>query len=434
MIIIDQSNIYDFSQINPQNSCFRGKVMPAIEIHKSNNECICDIGYYSFINNSFQKNSIQIGNVIIKSVFVSVSTKKSPSYKYAILYHYSINIEIVDDCKVQLTNSCQHSFNAVDKVIFHTTTKASKIFCQTFPILFSRIIPSINLVLKKGVKSDNINFNFYDLYFKELKRIVADNEYVSYRFFWTEPEIEMKDILHFIYNLDVHEDENCNNSDNKQFIISSKAIDGLPANAYIQELIGVPVDRDWTCPLIWKIPEKYKKDSESVKKGLLIYLFYKVLISYDDDLAQLGFRIKKYISHNIIDSFPFSEEEESILNFILNMKVGVYEDGISRVGRDDWEWTETIYEFDYSGYKPNDDVINRINMVLGIKLEENENGTGLFYKSRTKHEIVPYFSWRRGNMDDKSREPFFIKVFARFINNFALKHKKTTRIYAFDYF
>ena len=107
----------------------------------------------------------------------------------------------------------------------------------------------------------------------------------------------------------------------------------------------------------------------------------------------------------------------------MDMRVGVFEDGQTRVGRDDYSWTETTYIFSYEhGYKPSCEIIDTINHTLDIKLKDEEENLRWFYQCNTEAETIPWACTRRGNMDDMSREPFFNKLMEKFLLSIHSKH------------
>ena len=83
--------------------------------------------------------------------------------------------------------------------------------------------------------------------FKELERVVVKNEYVKFKLYWDDPVITKEEILHLIYSLSIEEEkprDHVYEQDDHIFNIKSSKIKELPANAYVEDLIGFPVHVD----------------------------------------------------------------------------------------------------------------------------------------------------------------------------------------------
>lgn len=435
MILINGKDVFSFTE-NDEIPNLKGKILPAVQLHIVNKNYVCQIGNYNVDLKVFEESCIQVGCVLIEKVSVSVSPFKPLYYqkeKLAQYYYYNISVTLLDtEGGKNSSQYVSHIFHGVDKVEKSSST-VSKEFCQTFSVLFSKIIPEINEVLEKGIAPQNINFDYFDLIFKELDRVVVKNEYVKFQLYWDDPVITKEEILHLIYSLHVEEEEPRNHvyeQDDHIFKIKSSKIKELPANAYVEDLIGFPVHTDSIHGFndYYKYPKYAIYDSEALKRSLLKELYYLVITQYDDEKAQLGFKVTFHNQKH--DNFAgntkfvhFTADEEYLLNFIMDMRVGVFEDGQTRVGRDDYSWTETTYIFSYEhGYKPSCEIIDTINHTLDIKLKDEEENLRWFYQCNTEAETIPWACTRRGNMDDMSREPFFNKLMEKFLLSIHSKH------------
>ena len=435
MIIIEGNKVSNIS-LKDNNEIYKDKLLPAINLRLIGKEYICDIGNYNFSNNCFETDHIIIERVLVKKIAVTTSQiQLRYQNKQAKLFNYTIQVEALDkDGKSTGSKYAQHVFRAVDKIVISHNSQSSKEFCKSFWLLFSKVIPGINETLQNGVEPENINFEYFDLFFTELKRVVVDNDYLKFVFYWEEPIIKMEDVLHLIYTLNVKEKEprhHVYKEEDHEFVIKSCKIKDMPANSYIENLIGLPIHVNCETTLesilcSWEIPEYIKYDEDTVKRGLIKYLYYRVITSFNDASAQLGFKVKYHNQQRYgVKPVVFSQEEEFLLNFILNMRVAVFVDGQSRVGRDDYSWTETSYIFSYdNGFKPSDSIINLINEVLGIQLKEEINNMRWYYMHESDSETIPGACYRYGSMNDESREPYFNRLFERIIKLISEKKKE----------
>ena len=435
MILINEKEVLSYSKIGEFPN-LDGKTLPAIQLLIDDKKYVCKIGYYDISQKLFEEKNIQVGSVLIDKISVSVSPFRQLHYqkeKLAQYYYYDVSITLIDKNgeKADSRYGC-HTFHGVDKVEKSGST-VSKEFCQTFSILFSKIIPEINEVIEEGIAPQNINFDYFDLIFKELDRVVVKNEYIKFKLYWKEPIITKRDILHLIYTLDIEEEkprDHVYEEEDHIFNIKSFKIKDLPANAYVEDLIGFPIHvnsiHGFDGHHIY--PKYAQYNSDTLKRALIKELYYSVITLYDDKKAQLGFKVTFHNQRH--DNFAcktkhisFTAEEEYLLNFILDMRVGVFEDGQTRVGRDDYSWTETSYIFSYEhGYKPSQDIIDTINHTLNIKLQDEEENLRWFYLYKSKAETIPDACTRRGRMDDSSREPFLNKLIEIFILSIQSKH------------
>lgn len=435
MILINGKEVFSYTE-KDEIPDLKEKVLPAVQLLIVNKNYVCQIGYYNIEQKSFEENCIQVGRVHIDNVSVSVSPFKPLYYqkdKLAQYYRYNISVTLLDE---QGNKACSqygsHTFHGVDKVERNSST-ISKEFCQTFSVLFSKIIPEINEVLEKGIAPQNVNFDYFDLIFKELDRVVVKNEYVKFKLYWDDPVITKEEILHLIYSLCIEEEkprDHVYEQDDHIYNIKSSRIKELPANAYVEDLIGFPVHADSVHGFndYFTYPKYAQYDSEALKRSLIKELYYIVFTHYDDEKAQLGFKVTFHNQRH--ENFAcntkfihFTAEEEYLLNFILDMRVGVFEDGQTRVGRDDYSWTETSYIFSYEhGYKPSQDIIDTINHTLDIKLKDEQENLRWFYQCKTEAETIPWACTRRGKMDDLSREPYFNKLMEKFLLSIHFKH------------
>lgn len=418
MIVIENNKVHNIS-LEEANESFQGKLLPAVIISVANNTYSCNIGYHDFTTNSFFEKSIVLENVRINKVSISTTPFKKNRWQTKLFkfFYYDIEVEALDiQGKETQSQVARHIFRGVDKIEKSGNGGMSKEFCRTFSVLFEKVIPGINKVLNSGISPQDINYDYFDLFFVELKKVVEDNEYVEFHFYWDEPIIKLEDILHLVYTLEVEEEKPRNHiyeEDDHIYKITSHAIKDYPANSYIESLIGIPIHVNCEMSLnsilySWNIPAYFKYDAITVKRELIKHLYYKIFTCYNNEKAQLGFKYKVENRNRKIDICNFSPEEEFLLNFVYDMRVGVFEDGQSRVGRDDYAWTETTYIFGYEhGFKPNNETIETINSLLSISLEDDEKGLRWYYRCRSDSESIPGACHRYGAMNESSREPYF---------------------------
>ena len=147
MILINGKDVFSFTE-NDEIPNLKGKILPAVKLLIVNKNYVCQIGHYNVDLKVFEESCIQVGCVLIEKVSVSVSPFKPLYYqkeKLAQYYYYNISVTLLDtEGGKNSSQYVSHIFHGVDKVEKSSST-VSKEFCQTFSVLFSKIIPESTL-------------------------------------------------------------------------------------------------------------------------------------------------------------------------------------------------------------------------------------------------------------------------------------------------
>ena len=176
-------------------------------------------------------------------------------------------------------------------------------------------------------------------------------------------------------------------------------------NLYISALIGAIIEATvckkeednkiiYLCePYKNKIPIYLKYDKDSFKNFIQKKLYIGILLNYEQEKADEGFR--HVVSLSRLKNFDLDEYSSLILDFILGLRATSFEDGQSRVGRDDIGWTEEVVLLPIKpGFKPSLYFIELINNTLNINLEKQENNMCYYYRYVSAHEYIEGYAKR----------------------------------------
>ena len=115
----------------------------------------------------------------------------------------------------------------------------------------------------------------------------------------------------------------------------------------------------------------------------LINSILNINLKYDIQTKTIYSELPLTSKINFVEKLIPSKELIQIFSFFSNMDATHFQDGITRVGRDDKEWKELSFTFPLlSDFRPNMALIQKINELLQIKLT--------FYQSKNDSNSIGY--------------------------------------------
>ena len=395
MILFNGTEAIEISSLADINEVFRNhniesQQLPYVQLQRGNDGSLnCEIGYAS-IDGIHKKNEedIQIGHVLISWIYVDKEVHKENMWinkEYYIDYKYTI--------KIRLNHNYQERYNfySSDRMTYKNGAIISK-SNNSIITFFTYIIPLINNAIDSGVPPSEINMEYYYQKFLD-----GDREYASYE---TNPySISLNDALNLIYSLQVRM-ENCHDysGDDVTCYATFEGRKGVIYNVYIAHLFSSIINASISkqrgnnqnviySAKLYELPNYLKYDSESLRRYILRKLYVGILLNYEQDKAEEGFlHCGRLPDYKGVDQ---DEIVRSILNFILGIKATCFEDGQSRVGRDDYGWTEYTVLFPTEfGFKPSCYLLELINETLGVKLERQDDNLCYYHRYTTEAEYI----------------------------------------------
>lgn len=323
----------------------------------------CEIGYYNIREKEVHLNNIEVGNIIIENIKIRKESiqHKSFGYRYGrndleLIYDYEISIIVLSKDK----QSCiKRKLYARDKIRKESSTiiekKVSTILC-----LFRNTIPLINKYISQSLPIEYININYLQktLPDKNCYYIDKNREYCLF------------DAMDILYSMEIDRE--------KKIIRFGKGKD-LLINYYIMKLIN------YTLSINLIYDESTKTIYSEIEENLLLktneeiacVLYLNIIKNFDKETAN-QFYLMEMPKEETNNRYPIDKKEiinpdKTLLDsyeFISTLEAYHFIDGITRVGRDDVEWTEKSFIFHAKkGFKPDIDLIIGINKILEIKLE-----------------------------------------------------------------
>lgn len=354
---------------------FVSTILPFIDVsHLKEGEWnYCEIGYIDIENlakkyTQFDLNNVTILDICIKKDTIMRNPFSNSRYWYPnkICYSYEINIEIH-----QNSVSRTHRFIAGDLLEEDFTGKWDKKGVRTMKCLFADIIPLINEYLISNKPIELINFDYLD------NVLPKEPDYISNCSLFS-----IHTAMNLVYYMEIEDTEV------EKIVRFGRDMNGT-MNYYMADLVntilGINLKYDsetkTSYSILTNIPNKYSKSNETIKRYLSCLLYLSINCFYDEERANSEYLIrvpdkglKMSSSINAFKKICISNDFEKIYNFIYGMEATHFQNGQYRVGRDDREWKEKYYAFPInSDYLPNDRLISKINVLLEIELQCNEN-------------------------------------------------------------
>lgn len=338
----------------------------------------CEIGYYNIREKEVHLNNIEVGNIIIENIKIRKESiqHKSFGYRYGrddleLIYDYEISIIVLSKDK---QSSIKRKLYSRDKIRKESSTiiekKVSTILC-----LFRNTIPLINKYISQSLPIEYININYLQktLPDKNCYYIDKNREYCLF------------DAMDILYSMEIDRE--------KKIIRFGKGKD-LLINYYIIKLIN------YTLSINLIYDESTKTIYSEIEENLLLktneeiacVLYLNIIKNFDKEIAN-QFYLMEVPKEETNNRYPIDKKEiinpdKTLLDsyeFISTLEAYHFIDGITRVGRDDVEWTEKSFIFHAkNGFKPDIELIRGINKILEIELKLSEP-----YK-KTEEDIYSY--------------------------------------------
>lgn len=326
----------------------------------------CEIGYYNIREKEVHLNNIEVGNIIIENIKIRKESiqHKSFGYRYGrddleLIYDYEISIIVLSKDK---QSSIKRKLYSRDKIRKESSTiiekKVSTILC-----LFRNTIPLINKYISQSLPIEYININYLQktLPDKNCYYIDKNREYCLF------------DAMDILYSMEIDRE--------KKIIRFGKGKD-LLINYYIIKLIN------YTLSINLIYDESTKTIYSEIEENLLLktneeiacVLYLNIIKNFDKEIAN-QFYLMEVPKEETNNRYPIDKKEiinpdKTLLDsyeFISTLEAYHFIDGITRVGRDDVEWTEKSFIFHAKdGFKPDIELIRGINKILEIELKLSE--------------------------------------------------------------
>lgn len=455
------STIFPFINIpfaeNPEWEKYKGFKLDSINIEQKWHEC--KIGYFDFIQKQLRYSPIRINNVVVKSIKFRKSYhlyNKYPSYKshfldrYSsvwsmydyvhVIYDYKISLEIYNDNED--SKHINYILTSSDRVVDDGIRELYTIKSLTIYQLFKRVIPLLNDYVKSGNPINLINFDYIlktlpqtnnyipDSYSSEMDEFLG--KYVSYKYEYDICPFNISDALNIIYSMVIEDMDN-------NFIIRFGY--GLKEyiNSYIAKLINSILNINLKYDIRTKtIYSELPHNAEISKDYLSCLLYLNVIKNYDKNLAKQEYLVAVPTtgvpqSSNVysIQKLTPNKDLVQIFTFLFNMDATHFQDGITRVGRDDREWKELYFDFPLlTNFRPSTKLIHTIDELLEIKLkfyqsEKDINLIGYSYFERYDNDYVPWLASTRTDLGSvELRKTSFHKLVRTIINYYLYEQNK----------
>ena len=404
--------------------------LPYIEIFRSkSNSYECSIGYIDNNGNNKRKDYIQIGHFFISNIRVEADEKEYVAEFDDILdeyyYHFHYFIKVVFGSKDNYGKNhspyrINYTFNSTDSVYYNSDGTLKENSNCTFRKFFSFLAPLINETIDSGHDPSSLNFDYFALKFKDLNKkygIIENDPY----------EINIDSVLNCIYDMkvDIVKRNEDLSFDTRDVEVTFEIQEGKLYNKYVESLISkilnATVDKfisqdnkSYYAVKLYKLPEYVRYDDNALKHYLIRKLNIGFILNYNQELAEEGFKYSIKIEN--IKDIELNSKILALLNFIIDLKVSFYVDGINRVGRDDKEWKEytILFPIEYD-FTPSPFLKDLINSTLSISIEKNEEKLCYYYQYTTESEYIGGLAIRRDYGSISLRKKYFHKLMNKII-------------------
>lgn len=350
-------------------------------------DVICATGYINIDSGEKELSAIRIGNVEVRRLAIKTKAHKG-YYSYGLSYseyvelsfHYEFDIRIYT-----LNGECtDHTFHADTRQRLEHYFQKRQYNPLPIKALFRTIIALINNYVESKHPLERISF----IYLSQL----LQNHYNVHPF-------KFSDALDVAYSMQL-------SKDNEHFIIEFG--DGLEPfmNRYIVGLlnsvlnINLRLDKGTrTYKSYISEHTEYPKEIISLQNYLQCLLYVGIYENFNAETSKEEYLIlpseseresvdlpKDYLINHPKDSFL------ELFDFIADMEATHFEDGITRVGRDDREWKEKTFIIPFKkNFWARNTYINKINELLDIKLEFQEEYVSEHSWDESKNHPARYY-------------------------------------------
>lgn len=326
----------------------------------------CEIGYYNIREKKAYLDNIEVENIIIENIKIRKESIQHNSFGYRygrndleLIYDYEISIKVFSYDKQSSINRKLYSRDYINKengTIINR--RVSSILC-----LFRYTIPLVNKYVSQSLPIEYININF-------IQRTLPDKNcyYID-----KNREYSLFDAMDILYSMELDKE--------KKIVRFGKGKEML-INYYIMSLIN------YTLAINLKYDAETKTIYSEISDDLLLktyeeiscVLYLNIIKNFDGEVAN-QFYLMEMPKEGTSNKYPINEIEiikpDKVLldsyNFISTLEAYHFIDGITRVGRDDVEWTERSFIFHAkNGFIPSHELIKGIDRTLGIELKLSE--------------------------------------------------------------
>ena len=362
-------------------------------------DVICETGFIDINSGKKELATIKIGNIEIKRLTIKTKAHKG-YYSYGLSYSEYVKLTFHYEFEIRI-----HVLNGecFDHTFFADTRQRLEHYFQKrqynqWPIktLFRNIVPLINNYVECKHPIEQISF----VYLNQLLPQKDGRRYEVHPFRFT-------DALDVAYSLQLTLDDN-------HFLVEFG--DGLEPfmNRYIVGLINSILNINLRFDKETKtyksgISERieYPKEIISLRNYVQCLLYIGIYENFNADISKAEYLIRPSESEresvdlpkNYLTNHP-KEDFLGLYDFIADMEATHIEDGITRVGRDDREWKEKTFIIPFKkNFWASDTYINKINELLDIKLEFQEEYISEHSWDESKNHAARYYYFERYDDD-----------------------------------
>lgn len=370
--IADQIPYVDFpSSVHIKNEKHQTSRYSCEEIGQVD-DVVCETGYIDINSGKKVFATIKIGNIEIRRLIIKTRAFKG-YYSYGLSYSEYVELTFRYEFEIRI-NTLSGEF--IDHTFFADTRQRFEHFYQKrqynqWPIktLFQNIVVLINNYIECKHPLKQISF----VYLNQLLPQKEGNHFNVHPF-------RFADALDVAYSLQL-------TKENNRIIVEFG--DGLEPfmNRYIVGLINtvlninLRLDKE-TRTYKSNVPERIEYPTEiiSLRNYLQCLLYIGIYENFNSETSKTEYLILPSeserdsldLSKDYLTSHPKDDFLE-LFDFIADMEATHIVDGITRVGRDDYEWKEKTFVIPFKkNFLASDTYINKINELLDIKLEFQE--------------------------------------------------------------
>lgn len=374
---------------------------------KENDWVDCEIGYYNIREKKMHLDNIEVENIIIENIKIR---KESIRYNSFVSHYGRNDLELIYDYEISIKvfsydkqNSIKRKLYSRDYISKENGTIINKKVCSIL-CLFRYTIPLMNKYVSQSLPIEYMNINL-------IQKTLPDKNcfyIVKYR------EYSLFDAMDILYSMELDKE--------KKIVRFGKGKEML-INYYIMSLIN------YTLAIKLKYDAETKTIYSEISDDLLLktyeeiscVLYLNIIKNFDKEIANRFYlmEIPKEGTNNrpLINEIEIIKPDKSLqdsYNFISTLEAYHFIDGITRVGRDDVEWTEKSFIFHAKkGFTPSNELIIGINNILEIELSETHNNSKECIYSYREEYDKDYIAGLARSKEDLGSEELRKKSFYR---------------------
>lgn len=364
-------------------------------------DVVCKTGYININNGEKKFATIKIGNIEIRRLAIKTKAYKG-YYSHGLSYseYIELSFHYEFDIRIYTLNgeTTDHTFYADTQQRLENYRFQERRY-NTRPImsLFRNIVALINNYVESKHPLEQISFVYLNQLLPQKKN---ESHYDVHPFIFS-------DALDVVYSLQLSKD------DNHIILEFGNSLEPF-MNRYIVGLlnsilnINLRLDKE-TKTYKSGIPEyiKYPKEIISLRNYLQCLLYIGIYENFNAETSKKEYLIlpsdSERESVDLLKDYLICPPKDNFLklfDFFADMEATHIEDGITRVGHDDREWKEKTFVIPFKKiFMTNDTYINKINELLGIKLEYQEEYISEYSWDESKNHPARYYFFERYDDD-----------------------------------